>query len=362
LTKVVVAGAGLIGLLTARELIKSGLDVILLDKGRAGSESSWAGGGILSPLYPWRYPQPVLQLARIGHHVYESLAQSLQDESGFDPEWTKSGMLILDENEAVAAKQWSDQSGISCHQIESPRLTQLEPALSTDYQQALWLPDVAQVRNPRLIKTVRQSIISLGVDLREGVEVKEVVHESGKVRGVKTNNGLLSADRVVIAGGAWSAGMLSSLGINIKVEPVRGQMLLFKTRPGMIKQIILDQGYYLIPRRDGRVLMGSTMEYVGFDKSTTQAAFEELVMVAKNMIPDLADCEIETQWAGLRPGSPSGIPYIGEHPDIDGLYVNTGHFRNGVILAPASCQLLADLVLGRETEVDPAPYALMAEH
>lgn len=362
MTRVVVVGAGLIGMLSARELVKAGMDVTLLDKGAAGGESSWAGGGILSPIYPWRYPEAVLQLARIGHRDYESLASTLQDESGLDPEWTKSGMLILDTQETDKAAVWSGQYGIKCQLTEEAELRSLEPGLSPHFQQALWLPGVAQVRNPRLVKSVRESVRSLGVDLQEGESVTEILHESGKVTGVRTDSGLITADKVVIAGGAWSATLLSSLGVDIQVEPVRGQMLLFKAQPGQIRQIILSQGHYIIPRRDGHVLMGSTMEHVGFDKSTTELALDELKAAAIEIMPQLAECVIEKHWAGLRPGSPTGIPYIGEHPRVSGLYVNAGHFRNGVILAPASCKLLADLMLGRATELDAAPYALTTPH
>jgi len=362
LSKVVVVGAGLIGMLTARELVNAGLEVTLLDKSLAGTESSWAGGGILSPLYPWRYPEPVLQLADIGHEVYESLAQSLQAESGFDPEWTRSGLLILDENEAANAKQWSSCSGISCEELALPLLKEIEPSLADVYQQALWLPDVAQIRNPRLIKTVKQSILSLGVKLIEDVEVEKVMFDSGVVTGVKTLDEIVPADKVVITGGAWSAGLLPSVATEIKVAPVRGQMILFKTKPGLINRIILSQGRYLIPRRDGHVLMGSTMENVGFDKSTTVEAMNELKAAAYEIVPELVNCDIVKHWSGLRPGSPTGVPYIGEHPDISGLFVNAGHFRNGVILAPASCKLLVDLMLSRSTDLDPLPFSLKTAH
>lgn len=362
MSKVVIVGAGLIGMLTARELVNAGLEVILLDKSRAGTESSWAGGGILSPLYPWRYPEPVLQLAGIGHEGYESLARSLQDESGLDPEWTRSGMLILDENETVASEQWSSRSGIHCEEITLPLLKQTEPSLADAYQQALWLPDVAQIRNPRLVKTVKQSILSLGVTLIESVEVESMLFESGVVTGVKTQDEIVTADKVVITGGAWSAGLLPSMGSEIKVEPVRGQMILFKTKPGLINRIILSQGRYLIPRRDGHVLMGSTMEKVGFDKSTTAEAMNDLKAAAYDIIPELRDCDIVKHWSGLRPSSPTGVPYIGEHPDISGLFVNAGHYRNGVILAPASCKLLADIMLDQPTDLDPSPFSLKTAH
>ena len=144
------------------------------------------------------------------------------------------------------------------------------------------------------------------------------------------------------------------------MQPVRGQMLLFGAEPGIISRIVLDRGHYVIPRRDGNVLMGSTLEYTGFHKETTDEALAELSAIAVNRFPVLKDYPITRQWAGLRPGSPQGVPYIGPFPGIEGLYVNSGHFRNGVVLSPASARLLADLVLDRPPIVPPEPYGLMA--
>jgi glycine oxidase len=135
-------------------------------------------------------------------------------------------------------------------------------------------------------------------------------------------------------------------------------MVLFKSSPEVLKHIVLDQGRYLIPRRDGRILMGSTVERVGFDKRTTKAAREELVAAAIARVPALKYAELERHWAGLRPGSPDGIPYIGPHPEVGGLFVNTGHYRNGVVMGLASAQLAANLMLDQPPVVDPEPYLL----
>ncbi|HEM47619.1 MAG TPA: FAD-dependent oxidoreductase, partial [Alphaproteobacteria bacterium] len=168
--------------------------------------------------------------------------------------------------------------------------------------------------------------------------------------------GRLGADTVVVAGGAWSAEIMREM-IPLDVVPVRGQMLLFRAAPETLHRILLQEGRYVIPRRDGRVLAGSTLEYVGYDKSVTEQARAELWEAAVRLVPALADCPVENHWSGLRPGSPEGIPFIGKVGNISGLYVNAGHFRNGVVLGPASARLLADLILERSPIVDPAPYA-----
>lgn len=356
--RIVIIGGGLIGLLTARELAKAGEDVIVLDQGAIGGEASWAGGGILSPLYPWRYPDPVNHLARWSQQQYPALASALVKEGGVDPEWTPSGLLVLDQDEQAQARDWAVEYGMACETPGANACAELEPALNNPESSGLWFPDVAQIRNPRLVKSLSAACQSLGVELRASTPVSGITVRGSAVARVETEHGGLEADRVVIASGAWSARLLVSLGMELPVRPVRGQMILYAAQPGQVQHINLYQGHYLIPRRDGHVLVGSTLENVEFDKSTTEDARGELVEFATRLFPFLADVPIETQWAGLRPGSPSGIPYICEVPGVSGLYLNTGHYRNGVVLGLASAHLLTDLLLARSPVLDPAPYCL----
>ncbi len=352
-----VVGGGLIGLLTARELARGGLRVGLIERGETGRESSWAGGGILSPLRPWAAPEAVTRLATWGQREYPLLAAALSEETGIDPEWTRSGMLFVDEADAVGAAGWAAAHGVSIERLAGRKAIAAVESGCRAAETALWLPDVAQIRNPRLARALARGLELQGIDVRARVEARTIVCAGGRVRGVETTDGLVEADRVVIACGAWSARLLAPLGIELPIRPVRGQMLLFRAAPGLLTRIVLGDGYYLIPRRDGHVLAGSTLEETGFDASTTAAARAEITRAATALAPALAGVDIVAHWAGLRPGSPSGIPYIGEVAGIDGLYVNAGHFRNGVLLAPASARLLSDILLGRSRIVDPSPYA-----
>jgi glycine oxidase len=356
-----IIGGGLIGMLTARELRQAGMtNITLVERGETGRESSWAGGGILSPLYPWRYPEAVSALASWSQDHYPELAVKLQQESGIDPEYRRNGLLVLDAEERDLALGWAERWQRRLELVDKRKVRQLEPALGMSPEQALWLPEVGQVRNPRLAQAVRASIQNQGVRIIEQQPVTGLILRNDHIHGVRTDRGELSAERVVVAGGAWSALLLESTGLQLPVRPVRGQMILYRAEPELVRRIILSQDRYVIPRRDGRVLVGSTLEEAGFEKVTTSAALRELEAETRRLVPVLADYPVEHHWAGLRPGSPRGIPYICEHPRIRNLFINTGHFRNGVVLAPASVRLLADLMLERPPLVDPAPYAFEA--
>lgn len=360
MTDILIIGGGIIGMLTARELRMSGAEVTLLDRRETGREATWAGGGIISPLYPWRYADSITKLAGWGQLHYQGLALALEENTGTAPEWTRNGLLILDSEEQQAALEWANQWGQPLEIIDGQRIAALEPALVDPPDRAIWMPGVAQIRNPRLARALRQDIEKRGVRVREGVTVESLVVWEGRIQGVRSGETVIAAEKLVVCAGAWTARLLEGCGLTTEVRPVQGQMILFKAEPELLKRITLFQDHYSIPRRDGRILFGSTLEEVGFEKRTSAEAQQQLTGIALERFPALAAYPIEHQWAGLRPASPNGIPYIGEHPEIAGLYVNAGHFRNGLVMAPASCRLAADLVLGRAPILDPSPYALTA--
>ena len=359
MSDVVIIGSGISGMLVARELCAENVSVTIVERtAQAGQESSWAGGGIISPLYPWRYDDSVSRLAQWSQQRYQLLCDALLQETGIDPEWTQSGLLIMTD-ELEQAKQWAKAFGQSLDIVDRKSIREIEPAFKDVSDQGVWLPEIAQVRNPRLVKALKASLDKQGVRFITDNEAQGFIVANSKIQGLKTSQGDIFTDKVVVASGAWSRQLLATVDLNPPaVEPVMGQMLLFKASPGLLKRIVLSEQRYIIPRRDGRVLVGSTLEHVGFNKEITETARDDLYATALKLVPALRDWPIEHQWAGLRPGSPQSIPYIYEHPEISDLYVNCGHYRNGVALGPASAHLLVDQMLNRTPILPVEAYAL----
>jgi glycine oxidase len=294
----------------------------------------------LSPLLPWHYAAPVNQLCNLGNALYPDWVADLQSATGIDPEYWRCGMRVLPPFDAIAARDWCAQHGWPLVQDDS----------------ALWLPEVAQVRNPRLIKALRAAVLARGIRLLEDTAITAVTRDGSHLSTVDTTQGRMAAATYIVAAGAWSQTVLGALAPHWPIKPMRGQMLLFRAAAGLLSHVILCQGVYLIPRRDGHILVGSTVEDVGFDKSTTQGAYAMLHAAATALLPALKNLPVVQHWSGLRPGSVDNIPTIARHPQIENLYANTGHFRYGVTMAPASARLLASLIAGTAPGLEMGAY------
>lgn len=358
---VIIVGGGIIGMLTARILHQAGLDVMLVDQGELGSESTWAGGGILSPLYPWNYSPAISVLAQYGQQHYPALCQTLQAETDIDPQWIRSGLLFTDDADLAAAQAWAQQFG--CHLQHLPDAAAMracEPQLASTFQHGMFLPDIAQMRNPRIAHALRTSLRLLPLTLAEYTQVTGLETTDGRIIGVRMGEDVFKARKVILTAGAWTGLFPEMQAVNVNIRPVLGQMILFRGPKGLLKRVVLHEGRYLIPRKDGRILCGSTLEMNGFDKHATEAARQELQEIAFTIMPALRDLPVTNHWSGLRPGSPDGVPYIGEHSDIAGLYVNSGHYRYGVTMGLGSVQMQVDMILGNEPCIDPTPYRLDA--
>ena len=338
--EILVVGGGVVGLATAEALLQSGFHVTILERGMVARESSWAGGGILSPLCPWDYPDEVTRLTGCSAMLFSSWARDLHAATGIDPEYQVNGMLILPPFDKAGA-----QHRCATH------------AMRMDEEDGgLLLPDVAQVRNPRLAQALRARVEQLGGNIVEQCEVQFVKADGGRVCHLTTSRGEFSAERYIITAGAWSKQVLGEYALQLDIKPIRGQMLLFKFAAPPLPHIVLQDGMYLIPRRDGHLLVGSTLEDVGFDKSTTAEARDSLWQRAQVLLPQLRDMPLVQHWSGLRPASPHNIPTISRHPQLENLYINSGHFRYGVTMAPASVEILLNELNGAAQPFDVAPY------
>jgi glycine oxidase len=355
---ILIIGGGISGMLTARELHLAGRQVTILDKSAIGQESSWAGGGILLPIYPWRQPAAISDLVIESLKMYPQLSQELFTSSGIDPEWYPCGMLICKNPDINLAKDWCESRQIRYQQAPNSMLTDLD----TDFDQPLWLPDIAQARNPRLLKSLKTYLTQQGVSFIEHADITDIVIFQRRLHSIKTTQQSFTPSQTVLCAGAWTTEFLKQWlpqsSIQLDIQPIRGQMLLFDARPDTLPHMILDNDHYLIPRRDGKILVGSTVEQAGFEKQTTDQARQDLYQFATRLLPALKQYPICAHWAGLRPGTPTGVPYIGFHPDLDNLSINAGHFRNGLVMGPASARLLADLILQRTPQINPVAYSL----
>lgn len=336
-----IIGAGVAGLSTAYELSLSGASVSLIDRGSAGRESSWAGAGILSALLPWEYPPAVNCLASLGAQLYPQWIAALVQASGCDTEYAVSGMQVLPPFEAATALGWCAENGVRAE---------------ITAEKNLWLPYIAQFRPPRLIAALKLTLLNRGVEILEGVNALSLEIAQGRVTGVITETGKLQASQYVLTSGAWVNKLLNNKYIYSDLHPVRGQMLLFKAEPGLLDNIIYRDGNYVVPRRDGHILVGSTLEETDFDNRLTDAAKQELHVAGAAMLPALASLQPVAHWAGLRPGSKDNIPVIDRHADWENCYINAGHFRYGLTMAPAAARLLACLIAGETPPIGLEPY------
>lgn len=327
-----IIGGGAVGLTSAQALLLAGYKVTVVERGTTGREASWAGGGIMSPLCSWDYPESVTRLTQRSMGMFSGATEMLRETTGIDPEYLRSGMLLLPPYLDERATQWCAQHQVPLQHVD------LAEHLPGQRGVGLLMPDIGQVRNPRLLQALRHHVDMLGGVILEGHEAQKFDVAGSRITGLQTSRGVLSADAYIVAAGAWSEVLLGEHALKLDIRPIRGQILLFKFDQAPLRHILLKEGLYLIPRLDGHVLVGSTLEDAGFDKSTTDEARTSLLQRVHALFPD-AGLPVQ-HWAGLRPASPDNIPTIGRHPYLANLYANCGHFRYGVTMSLACAELL----------------------
>lgn len=346
----------------ARRLARDGLTVTLCERSTCGREASWAGAGILSPCNPHRN-DPIFHFQERSLSLYPQFCMELRAETGIDMEYERCGELqLLFTEDAVNIARSDERAavgrviepGVPLYQWRSRNETcKIEPAVSTEVLGSLECRQTAQLRNPRLLQALRQACLRAGVNLREHAAVDELIIDGSRVTGVRVGDERLEAGCVVVCAGAWSSAIGKRLANLMPVHPLRGQIVLLQLAHRPFQRIISHGRFYLVPRRDGHVLLGSTEEpHAGFEKRNTAKGISLLMEKALRMVPSLADAPVQAIWSGLRPGTPDDKPYLGPVPDHDGLIAATGHFRTGLTLAPATADAVAAAVQNRPYDID----------
>jgi glycine oxidase len=352
--EVLIIGGGLVGCLCALRLAERGARVTVLEKSVPGAEASSAAAGILAGQSESRQPGVLFDLAVESRALYVGLAEELRERAGVDVGYRRCGVLEVARDEAALAElartyAWQSERGQRVEVLRSAELFAREPGLSPRLAGALWFPDDAQVEPARLVSAVAQAAERAGVRFRSGAYVRRVVVASGTARGVELDDGAhVAADQVVLAAGAWSSLVQGAALPEGAVRPARGQIVELSTRTPPAGAVVFGDGGYVVPRADGRVVCGSTLEFVGFRNEVTAGGMLRVLAMAVGLVPALEHAPVARSWSNFRPYTPDGAPLVGD-PGIAGLTIATGHYRSGILMAPVTAELVCERVLGRRT-------------
>ena len=357
MSDVLIVGGGVIGLSLAYELAGRGAAVRVIDAGQPAREASWAGAGILPPARSTA-GDPLEQLTALSNDLHRQWSEALRETTGIDNEYRRSGAIYLARGaeEALRLREFAAQAqqrDIVAEELTTARLRDLEPALSpSELKSAYLVPEECQLRNPRHLKALLGACVARGVKVTSGAAAHDFETRGDRITAVRTSVGPIQADQVCLTAGAWSAALAERWGVNVAIKPIRGQIVLLATARSVLARIINEGPRYLVPRRDGRLLVGSTEEDAGFDRSTTAGAIGGLLEFALSLAPQLAAAQVERSWAGLRPCTADGMPYLGRVPHLDNAFVAAGHFRGGLQLSPGTAVVMCQLMRGERPAVD----------
>lgn len=367
---VIIIGAGAIGTSIAYQLAKAGARVMIFDRGLVGRESTAASAGMLMARHGRNTPEAFANLSRESARLFPALAEELKDRTGMDIGYRRSGVLqvAFDEAEARelrAQRDWAADHGAIVPWLDAQGALDLEPALNPAIKAAIYHADDHHVLPLKFAQALAHAAADLGAVVREGAAIDGLGIEADRVVGVALGGEVVLANEVVIANGTWAGAWSETLGVAIPVRPIRGQMVALRTPGTALRQVINNADGYAVTRADGITIMGTTVEDAGFDSRPTAAVVARLLAQAAQLAPRLADATFVDAWAGLRPGTPDALPMIGRLGEWRGLSIATGHFRNGILLAPITGELIADLLLRRQPRLaldafDPTRFLVRA--
>ncbi len=358
---VVIVGGGIIGCASAYYLSKAGAGVTLLERDEVAGAASGAAAGMLAPPPEAAASGAFRDLCRAAVDVYPVLIEALRDETGVDVQYRASGLLLLADTEARAQAlrtivRWQRELGLNLEWVEGEPLHRLEPTLSGEVLGAAYSPDVRHVNPGFLTQSLAQAAAARGATVKLGTAVTGFVRRGGRLKGLRTDDGNgIAADYVVLAAGSWTRQLARRLSVDVPTPPMRGQMLAYQYTA--VRHILWGEDGYVVPKPGGFLFAGATVEDVGFRPHTTRRGLAGLRRMAAAAVPALHFHEEASAWAGLRPGSPDGLPIIGPLPGWPNACVASGHFRNGILLGPLTGRLVAQLVAGAGTELSLEPFS-----
>jgi glycine oxidase len=361
---VAIIGGGIIGCSIAYELAKRQLDVILIEKAsRVGTEASWAGAGILTSHASTHEPYP--ELCRASLAMYPTLAEELKSETDIDIEFIRSGTLsvFFDEAEAsglIGLAERRVNRGFSAEVLSPEQAWQLEPAVSKAIAGAVLFPEDGHVRNPKMVTALAKGAAKFGAKFLVGNPVTGFIRKNEQVVGAVVNGETIHADSFVIAAGCWAGNLTALLDFHISISPAKGQIVLLETMPPIFQRTIDGLGIYIVPRADGKILLGATVEFVGFDKTPSVDGVKQMIDAAVGIAPELAQSAFVQTWVGLRPYFKSG-PCLGYLPGYDNVVLASGHYKNGILLAPITGKLIAELITTGQPSLSLNPFTPVCE-
>ena len=355
---VVIVGGGIIGCAIAFELAKAGVHPLVLERGEVGAEASSGAAGLLTTQAHSDEADAIFELKLASRGLYPALARELAERTDVDIEFRELGHLVpaFSANEAATIQAriaWQVVRKLPAEWLDAKAVRAFEPGLSLDAQGAGWFALDHHVNNTAVAQAFATATRRLGGRIRTECEVVDLCQEGDRITGVRTATEILSAATVILAAGSWSGAFAESAGIPIPVSPAKGQIVVARLpRPAIATTV--HGGSYGIPRASGEHILGSTVEYVGFDKATTPEGIASVLAEMTRVVPALREAEMVASWGCLRPATPDGLPMLG--PVRPGLILATGHFRNGILLAPITGKLIAELVLTGESPAALEPF------
>ena len=357
---VIILGGGIIGCALAEELARHGQRVVVIERGAIGAEASSAAAGILSAQMDLAEPGPLFELCQAARRMYPRWVEHLQRRSGVSFGYHVDGILYLamnstEEHAMERRARWQRKLGLRIERWSPKEVRRHEPSIDGRVKRGFHFPTEAQIDNVVLMQALAIACRKAGVELQERTSVRRLVIRQQRVCGVETDRGELAAPIIVNCLGSW-APMGGKFPIPLPVEPARGQMLAFTGPPRLFRHAVMSERAYVVQRRDSRLLVGSTVEFAGFEKALTLEGIHGILDGLRHMSSALNQCAFKEAWAGFRPYTPDRLPVLGKTP-IDGLYVATGHFRHGILLAPITAKLICELILTGRPSFDLTPFS-----